>query len=112
METTSKKRLWIYIAIAYGVAAVMTLFMAIGKGRDVDLTAFVNVQMMYPACGVILGKLIAKKDGEKVTTHIAKFLESEVRDDPFTIADKRRADAYMEANEEKRTARKSKKGVK
>lgn len=50
--------------------------------------------------------------GEKVTTHIAKFLEAEVRDDPFTIADKRRADAYMEANEAKRTARKSKKGVK
>ena len=66
METTSKKRLWIYIAIAYGVAAVMTLFMAIGKGREVDLTAFVNVQMMYPACGVILGKLIARKEGEKL----------------------------------------------
>ena len=47
-----------------------------------------------------------------MTTHIAKFLEAAVRDDPFTIADKRRADAYMEANEAKRTARKSKKGVK
>ena len=66
MEATNRKRLWIYIAIAYGVAAVMTLFMAIGKGRDVDLTAFVNVQMMYPACGVILGKLIARKEGEKL----------------------------------------------
>ena len=50
--------------------------------------------------------------GEKVTTHIAKFLEAEVRDDPFTIADKKRAAAYMEANEAKRTARKTKKGVK
>ena len=55
METTNRKRLWIYIAIAYGVAAVMTLFMAIGKGRDVDLTAFVNVQMMYPRVRCHLG---------------------------------------------------------
>ncbi len=54
----------------------------------------------------------AKKDGEKVTTHIAKFLEGVVRDDPFTIEDSRRASAYMEANEAKRNARKSKKGLK
>lgn len=50
--------------------------------------------------------------GEKVTTHIAKFLENEVREDPFTISDKQRADAYMDANEAKRITRKAKKGVK
>lgn len=49
---------------------------------------------------------------ENVTTHIAKFLEDTVRDDPFTIEDVRRANAYMEANEAKRTAKKAKKGVK
>lgn len=54
----------------------------------------------------------AAKEGEKVTTHIAKFLECAVRNDPFTIADKRRADAYMEANEAKRQNRKARKGVK
>lgn len=54
----------------------------------------------------------AKAKAEKVTTHIAKFLEEVVRDDPFTIADQRRANAYIEANEAKRTVRKSKKGVK
>lgn len=54
----------------------------------------------------------AKNKGEKLTTHIAKFLEAEVREDPFTIADKRRADAYMDANEAKRNARKSRKGLK
>ena len=55
---------------------------------------------------------IAAAEGEKVTTFVSKFLEAVVRDDPFTIADKRRADAYMEANEQKRIARKAKKGVK
>lgn len=49
--------------------------------------------------------------GEKLTAHIAKFLEGIVRDDPFTIEDKQRADAYMEANEAKRVARKTRKGV-
>lgn len=66
MEAVNKKRLWIYIAIAYGVTAVMTIFMVIGKGRGIDLTTLVNTQMMYPACGVILGKLIAKREGEKL----------------------------------------------
>lgn len=54
----------------------------------------------------------AAEKGEKVTTHIAKFLEEIVRDDPFTVEDMRRATEYMEANAEKRTARKNKKGVK
>jgi len=54
----------------------------------------------------------ASVEGEKVTTHIAKFLEEVVRDDPFTIEDSRRASEYMEANEKKRIARKTKKGVK
>lgn len=53
----------------------------------------------------------AKKAGEKLTTHIAKFLEAAVRDDPFTIEDNRRANAYIEANEQKRIARKARKGV-
>lgn len=54
----------------------------------------------------------AAAKNEKVTTFVAKFLETAVRNDPFTIEDKRRADAYMEANEAKRIARKVKKGVK
>ena len=54
----------------------------------------------------------AAAEGEKVTTFVSKFLEAVVRDDPFTSADNRRADAYMEANEQKRIARKAKKGVK
>ena len=54
----------------------------------------------------------AKAKNEKVTTFIAKFLEETVRDDPFTIEDSRKASAYMEANEAKRTALKARKGVK
>jgi hypothetical protein len=54
----------------------------------------------------------ASAKGEKVTTHIAKFLEEVVRDDPFTVEDLRRAADYMEANAAKRATKKAKKGVK
>ena len=61
-----KKRLWIFIATAYGLTALMGIVMFIGFRKQYDITAFVNVQMMYPACGVILGKLIAKRDDEEL----------------------------------------------
>ena len=61
-----KKRLWIYIAIAYGITALMSIFIFIGMRGEVDTSNLVNAQMMYPACGVILGKLIAKKEGEEL----------------------------------------------
>ena len=66
MDSVEKKKLWIFVAIAYGVTAIMSIFMYIGLRKEIDITAFVNVQMMYPACGVILGKLITRKEGEKL----------------------------------------------
>ena len=58
--------MWIFIAVAYGFTYVMGIFMFIGFKKDYDLTVFVNTQMMYPACGVILGKILAKKEGESL----------------------------------------------
>lgn len=66
MENMEKKKLWIYIAIAYGVAALMSIAMFVGFRKEYDVTLFVNVQMMYPACGVIIGKMITKRDDEKL----------------------------------------------
>lgn len=54
----------------------------------------------------------AAQKGEKVTTHIAKFLEDVVRDDPFTIEDQERANEYVKKNEKNRKARMSRKGIK
>ena len=66
MDLITKKRLWVYVAIAYGVTLVMSVFMYIGYARQIDLTAFVNTQMMYPACGAILGRLLVKEDDDKL----------------------------------------------
>ncbi|MBO4904447.1 MAG: CPBP family intramembrane metalloprotease [Lachnospiraceae bacterium] len=67
-----KKRLWIYVAIAYGVTAVMSLVMYAAYRQQINTTAFVNVQMMYPACGVILGKLIFRE--EEKTLPVAGYI--------------------------------------
>ncbi|MBR3635546.1 MAG: CPBP family intramembrane metalloprotease [Lachnospiraceae bacterium] len=58
MKELEKKKLWIFIAVAYGVAYAMNIVMIIGFKKEYDLSSFVATQMMYPACGVILGKLI------------------------------------------------------
>lgn len=63
-----KKRLWIYIAIAYGVMALMSIGMYVAYRQELNTTPFVSVQMMYPACGVILGKLIFREEGKKLPT--------------------------------------------
>ena len=58
MENTDKKRFITFLAVAYGVTVVMWVFMFIGLKAEKDLTALVNVQMLYPACGVVLGFLL------------------------------------------------------
>ncbi len=66
MNEIEKERLGIFIAVAYGVPAIMSIFMFIGMKKGVDLTMFVNTQMMYPACGVILGMIIARNKDESL----------------------------------------------
>ena len=66
MKETEKKKLWIFIAVAYGVAYVMNIVMIIGFKKDYDLSTCIATQMMYPACGVILGKLIFAKEEKEL----------------------------------------------
>lgn len=61
MEKTEKKRLLIYILVAYGMTCLMGLFMWYGNANGIDVSAFPNAQMMYPAAGVALGFLLTKK---------------------------------------------------
>ena len=49
-----KKQLLIYVIIAYGITYVMGLLMCYGYGKGLDLSAFPNAQMLYPAAGVML----------------------------------------------------------
>ena len=66
MNKTERTRLGIFIAIAYGFPAIMSIFMFMGMKKGIDLTMFVNTQMMYPACGVILGMMIARDKEESL----------------------------------------------
>ena len=62
--TVDKKRLIIYIAVAYCVSFLMMIPMYIGKQKGYDLTQIVNAQMCSPAAAVALGFLLFCK-GEK-----------------------------------------------
>lgn len=66
MKEIEKKKLWIFIAVAYGVAYAMNIVMIIGFKKDYDLSTCIATQMMYPACGVILGKLIFAKEEKEL----------------------------------------------
>ena len=65
-DNPEKKRLWLFLAVTYGMTAIMSIFMFIGLKKKIDLTVFVDAQLMYPACGVILGKLLYKEDEKKL----------------------------------------------
>ena len=63
-KSVDKKRLILYIAIAYCVSFLMMIPMYIGKQKGLDLTQIVDAQMCSPAAAVALGFLLFYK-GEK-----------------------------------------------
>ena len=60
----SKTRMIIFLAIAYGVDILMLPIMKYGYDRGVDLSVLLVAQMMYPACGVALAKLLSYNEGK------------------------------------------------
>jgi membrane protease YdiL (CAAX protease family) len=67
-ETVSAngKRLFAFIAVAYGISFLMMIPMVIGKSKGIDLTQIVNAQMCSPAAGVALGYLLFMKNEKRV----------------------------------------------
>lgn len=63
---TEKKQLMIYVIIAYGITYALGLLMWYGYGKGIDLSAFPNAQMLYPAVGVMMAYLITRKDDKKL----------------------------------------------
>ena len=59
---TNKKQLIIFLIVAYGVTYLMGLLMWYGNTKQLDLSAFANTQMMYPAAGVMLAYLLTRRD--------------------------------------------------
>ena len=66
MSVNERKMLYVFFAIAFGVMALMSIFMVIGLKGGKDLTVFVNAMMTYPACGVILGMMLFDRKEKKL----------------------------------------------
>lgn len=62
MEETAKtkKQFIIFLLIAYGVTYLMGLLVWYGSAKSLDINAFANAQMFYPAAGVMLALLVTQ----------------------------------------------------
>ena len=58
------KKMCIFLLIAFGVDFLMIPVMYIGFQKGLDLSVFLVAQMMYPACGVVLAKLLSYNEGK------------------------------------------------
>lgn len=65
-KNTEKKEFFIFLLIAYGVTYLMGLLMWYGNRASIDLSAFPNAQMMYPASGVMLAYLLAGRGKRQI----------------------------------------------
>ncbi len=59
-----KRKMVVFLSIAFGADLLMIPAMIIGYRKGVDLSAFLVAQMMYPACGVALAKLLSYNEGK------------------------------------------------
>ena len=73
MTQMEKKQLMIFIFVAYGLTYALGLVMWAFYGTGADLGVFPNVQMMYPAAGVMLAYLITKKGDKKLPRALFVF---------------------------------------
>lgn len=65
-KNAEKKELLIFLFIAFGVTYLMGLLMWYGSRAAIDLSAFPNAQMMYPASGVMLAYLLSGREKRQV----------------------------------------------
>ena len=57
-----RKELLIFLAVTYGLTFLMGIPLAICAQQGKDTLAFPTAQMLYPAAGLMLAKLICRKD--------------------------------------------------
>lgn len=63
---TKKRQLVIFVVIAYGITYLLGLLMWYGSAKQIDLSAFPNAQMLYPATGVMFAYLLTRREDADV----------------------------------------------
>lgn len=58
---TNKRELTIFFVVAFAVPYLMGIPLAISQRAGNDTSCFANAQMFYPAAGVMLAYLMAKR---------------------------------------------------
>ena len=57
-----KRQLKIFVAVAYGIPYLLGILMWYGSTRQMELSAFPNAQMLYPAMGVMFAFLLTRRE--------------------------------------------------
>lgn len=74
-KNEEKKQIIIFMIVAYGVTYLVGLLMWYGYAHGLDVSAFPNAQMMYPAAGVMLAYLMTRQgDGNMPKAFYIIFL--------------------------------------
>lgn len=55
------KQMKLFLLVAFALPYALGVLMAVGYGRGVNLGVFANVQMLYPAAGVMLAALVTRR---------------------------------------------------
>lgn len=63
---SQKRELFLFLLPAYALTFLMGLVMWYGTARNLDISAFPNAQMLYPAAGVIVAYLITRKEDKRI----------------------------------------------
>ena len=58
---TEKRQLEIFVVITYGIPYLMGILMWYGSVKQINLSAFPNTQMLYPAMGVMFAFLLTRR---------------------------------------------------
>lgn len=94
---TEKRQLIIFVAVAYGITYLLGILMWYGYAKQIDLSAFPNAQMMYPAMGVMLAVLLTRReDGNIPKAFYISFIVSAVIQIVFAILSVFRPDMTVE----------------
>ena len=62
IEMSERKQLRIFLSVAFVLPYLMGILMGYAYNRGIDVSFFPNAQMYYPAAGIMLGILVAKKE--------------------------------------------------
>ena len=82
---TNKRELITFLLVAFGVPYLMGIPLGICQAAGKDTSLFANAQMFYPAAGVMLAYLLARRPGLPVRFYLLHIVSAKKAHPSATI---------------------------